>query len=226
MWLWWHAAPRADAAACSDALADAPACSAACAPAPCLLQGKVILAAAEKGETSRFVLNSIWLCHYPRLVAALCLQLFYSGIQFAGPLFLNQIVKFITKPKELQTVCSLKGGVEKTVSCLCVEGGSARRGGQRQGPQGSKSPSRHDVSFWRSWACASAYHGLTSPALPRSLWQDSDLNKCYVFAAMMFVAPVVGTLAAGQANRLSVGTQIMVRAELTASIYRKALRLR
>ncbi|PSC67462.1 hypothetical protein C2E20_8853 [Micractinium conductrix] len=120
-------------------------------------KGKVILAAAEKGETSRFVLNSIWLCHYPRLVAALCLQLFYSGIQFAGPLFLNQIVKFITKPKELQT--------------------------------------------------------------------DSDLNKCYVFAAMMFVAPVVGTLAAGQANRLSVGTQIMVRAELTASIYRKALRL-
>ena len=43
---------------------------------------------------------------------------------------------------------------------------------------------------------------------------------------MMFVAPVVGTLSAGQSNRLSIGTQIMVRSELTASIYRKALRLR
>ena len=43
---------------------------------------------------------------------------------------------------------------------------------------------------------------------------------------MMFLAPLLGTLAAGQSNRLSIGTQIMVRAELTASIYRKALRLR
>lgn len=43
---------------------------------------------------------------------------------------------------------------------------------------------------------------------------------------MMFCAPVLGTLCAGQSNRLSIGTQIMVRSELTASIYRKALRLR
>lgn len=42
----------------------------------------------------------------------------------------------------------------------------------------------------------------------------------------MFLAPILGTLAAGQSNRLSIGTQVMVRAELTASIYRKALRLR
>jgi len=56
--------------------------------------------------------------------------------------------------------------------------------------------------------------------------QDYGLKKSFIFASMMFVAPVLGTLAAGQANRLSIGTQIMVRAELTASIYRKALRLR
>lgn len=61
---------------------------------------------------------------------------------------------------------------------------------------------------------------------PPATLQDSGLAKAYVFAAMMFVAPVVGTLCAGQSNRLSIGTQIMVRSELTASIYRKALRLR
>lgn len=64
------------------------------------------------------------------------------------------------------------------------------------------------------------------PPSPFPLRQDAGLNKAYVFAAMMFVAPVVGTLCAGQSNRLSIGTQIMVRSELTASIYRKALRLR
>lgn len=62
---------------------------------------------------------------------------------------------------------------------------------------------------------------------PKIPWlQDAGLTKAYIFAAMMFVAPVVGTLCAGQSNRLSIGTQIMVRSELTASIYRKALRLR
>ncbi|KAL4457987.1 hypothetical protein ABPG75_012852 [Micractinium tetrahymenae] len=120
-------------------------------------KGAAILKGAEQGDNGRLLLFSIWQSHYPRILASLCLQLFYSGVQFAGPLFLNQIVKFITQPSFLQT--------------------------------------------------------------------DAGLTKAYVFAAMMFVAPVVGTLCAGQSNRLSIGTQIMVRSELTASIYRKALRL-
>jgi hypothetical protein len=62
------------------------------------LQGAAILARARAGETSRLILRTIWLCHYPRILAALVLQLFYSGIQFAGPLLLNQIVKFISLP--------------------------------------------------------------------------------------------------------------------------------
>lgn len=66
----------------------------------------------------------------------------------------------------------------------------------------------------------------TRPCSAPSLPQDSGLTKAFIFAAMMFVAPIIGTLAAGQSNRLSLGTQIMVRAEMTASIYRKALRLR
>ena len=41
----------------------------------------------------------------------------------------------------------------------------------------------------------------------------------------MFLAPVVGTLGASQANRVAIGTQIMIRSELIASIYRKALSL-
>ena len=66
---------------------------------------------------------------------------------------------------------------------------------------------------------------LPPAALPAWL-QDSQLRNTFIFAAMMFLAPLLGTLAAGQSNRLSIGTQIMVRSELTASIYRKALRLR
>ena len=69
-----------------------------------LLQGKTILERAEQGKTSRFVLRSIWVCHYRRILPADALQLFYSGVQFAGPLLLNQIVKFISKPEALQTV--------------------------------------------------------------------------------------------------------------------------
>lgn len=51
------------------------------------------------------------------------------------------------------------------------------------------------------------------------------MYKGYIFASVLLVAPVLGALAAGMSNRLSVGTQIMLRAELTAAIYRKALRL-
>lgn len=51
------------------------------------------------------------------------------------------------------------------------------------------------------------------------------LYKGYIFAAVMLVAPILGSLAATMSNRLSIGTQIMLRAELTAAIYRKALRL-
>ena len=50
--------------------------------------------------------------------------------------------------------------------------------------------------------------------------------NCDIYATVMFLAPLVGALAAGQSNRLSIGTQVMVRAQLTAAIYRKALRLR
>lgn len=67
-------------------------------------KGAAIIKAAEEGTTSRFVLRTIWWCHYHRILAALCLQLCYSGVQFAGPLFLNQIVKFITLPESMQTV--------------------------------------------------------------------------------------------------------------------------
>jgi hypothetical protein len=73
------------------------------------LQGATILKRAEAGDTSRFVVRTIWGCHYHRLVAALCLQLFYSGMQFAGPLLLNQIVKFITQPEALQSVRAVGG---------------------------------------------------------------------------------------------------------------------
>jgi hypothetical protein len=79
----------------------------------------------------------------------------------------------------------------------------------------------------KEWWCA---HSPSLPACRHPACcpplQDYGLTKSYIFAAAMFLAPILGTLAAGQSNRLSIGTQVMVRAELTASIYRKALRLR
>lgn len=120
------------------------------------LQGAEKIKAAAEGKTSRFLLRTIWGRHKWRILSALVLQCFYSGIQFAGPIMLNQITKILMKPPQEQ---------------------------------------------------------------------DDVVYKGYIFAAVMLVAPILGTLAAGQSNRLSVGTQIMMRAELTAAIYRKALRL-
>lgn len=57
-------------------------------------------------------------------------------------------------------------------------------------------------------------------------YPSSEITKAYLFAMGMFLAPVVGTLGASQANRVAIGTQIMIRSELIASIYRKALSLR
>jgi hypothetical protein len=46
-----------------------------------------------------------------------------------------------------------------------------------------------------------------------------------MYAMVMLLAPLIGSVLAGQGNRLSIGTQLMIRAQLTASIYRKALHL-
>ena len=56
-------------------------------------------------------------------------------------------------------------------------------------------------------------------------YPQSEITKAYLFAMGMFLAPVVGSLGASQANRVAIGTQIMIRSELIASIYRKALSL-
>jgi ATP-binding cassette subfamily C (CFTR/MRP) protein 1 len=66
---------------------------------------------------------------------------------------------------------------------------------------------------------AAAYRAQGIP-LPQS-----EVTKGYLFAMGMFLGPVVGTMGAAQANRVAIGTQIMIRSELIASIYRKALRL-
>jgi ABC-type multidrug transport system fused ATPase/permease subunit len=54
---------------------------------------------------------------------------------------------------------------------------------------------------------------------------ESAVNKAWLYAMGMFLAPVVGTVAAAQANRIAIGTSIMIRSEITAAIYRKALSL-
>jgi len=54
---------------------------------------------------------------------------------------------------------------------------------------------------------------------------DSAVTKAWLFAVGMFLAPVVGSIAAAQANRIAISTSIMIRAEITAAIYRKALNL-
>lgn len=94
-----------------------PACSSTSVPWPSAPQGAAILKGAEEGKNGRLILVSIWLCHHRRILAALSLQLLYSGVQFAGPLFLNQIVKFITQPSFLQTVRGCWGAWGRGATC-------------------------------------------------------------------------------------------------------------
>ncbi|KAL6776048.1 hypothetical protein ACKKBG_A19595 [Auxenochlorella protothecoides x Auxenochlorella symbiontica] len=60
---------------------------------------------------------------------------------------------------------------------------------------------------------------------PEALQDAEGLKQAYLYAMGMFLAPVVGTLINGMANRVSIGTQVIIRAELNAAIYAKALRL-
>lgn len=55
--------------------------------------------------------------------------------------------------------------------------------------------------------------------------QPTDVNRNYLWAALMFVFPLFGAIAYVHSSRLSIIVQIQLRAELTAAVYRKALRL-
>ena len=55
--------------------------------------------------------------------------------------------------------------------------------------------------------------------------QDVDVNINYLWAALMFVFPMIGAVAYVHSSRLSIIVQIKMRAELTAAVYRKALAL-
>ena len=55
--------------------------------------------------------------------------------------------------------------------------------------------------------------------------QPTDINRQYLYAALMFVFPMFGAVAYVHSSRLSIIVQIQLRAELTAAVYRKALRL-
>lgn len=41
----------------------------------------------------------------------------------------------------------------------------------------------------------------------------------------MFLIPAFGTLLNSMSNRISIGTQVLLRAELNAAMYEKAMRL-
>lgn len=55
--------------------------------------------------------------------------------------------------------------------------------------------------------------------------QPAPVNINYLWASLMFVFPLLGAVAYVHSSRLSIIVQIQLRAELTAAVYRKALRL-
>ena len=55
--------------------------------------------------------------------------------------------------------------------------------------------------------------------------QEVDVNINYLWAALMFVCPMIGAVLYVHSSRLSIIVQIKMRAELTAAVYRKALAL-
>lgn len=83
-----------------------------------------MLEAARNGESARFLLASIVGRHRWRLLAALVLQTVYSGIQFAGPLMLNQITKILMKTGDAQVRGRARGP-----AAACRERAMFRAGG-------------------------------------------------------------------------------------------------
>lgn len=72
---------------------------------------------------------------------------------------------------------------------------------------------------WLSRCCGCRQPpGLPSPTEP-------NVGTAYLYAALIFVFPLVGAMALVHSNRLAIQVQIKLRAELTSAVYRKALRL-
>lgn len=46
-------------------------------------------------------------------------------------------------------------------------------------------------------------------------------NRVYIYAALMFVIPLFGAVCYAHSSRIAIATQIRIRAELTAAVYRK-----
>ena len=69
------------------------------------------------------------------------------------------------------------------------------------------------------------HHFCNSTYIWRFFWQDVDVSINYLWAALMFVFPMIGAVAYVHSSRLSIIVQIKMRAELTAAVYRKALAL-
>lgn len=55
--------------------------------------------------------------------------------------------------------------------------------------------------------------------------QEVDVSINYLWAALMFICPMIGAVLYVHSSRLSIIVQIKMRAELTAAVYRKALAL-
>jgi len=54
---------------------------------------------------------------------------------------------------------------------------------------------------------------------------EPNVGQAYLYAALIFVFPLVGAIALVHSNRLAIQVQIKLRAELTAAVYQKAMRL-
>ena len=70
--------------------------------------GPAALARARRGENAALLLRNFVQLHWRRVVISLALALFYTASSFAGPLLLNEIVKFLQTPAALQTVRCLQ----------------------------------------------------------------------------------------------------------------------
>ena len=70
-------------------------------------------------------------------------------------------------------------------------------------------------------SCAAAPHYLHG----LHTMQEVDVSINYLWAALMFICPMIGAVLYVHSSRLSIIVQIKMRAELTAAVYRKALAL-
>ena len=130
----------------------------------------------------------------------------YNAFNFSGPIILGKIVSFLQSSDAYQK----SRDVQTLVSTTCIDRTPALRLSLAEAQEAIIKPNGDHAVVQPP--------GITRP-------EEPNVGRAYLFAALIFVFPLVGAIALVHSNRLAIQVQIKLRAELTAAVYQKAMRL-